>query len=37
MSTHNIPLSAYKIKSPEIIPNIIKSAAVGLFFLGTQD
>ena len=37
MSTHNMPLSIYKRKSHEIIPNIIMSAAMGFFFLGTLE
>ena len=37
MSTHNIPLSIQKRKSHLSIPNIIISAAMGFFFLGTQE
>ena len=36
MSTHNIPLSMYKRKSPKIIPNTIISGAMGLFCLGLK-
>ena len=37
MSTHNIPLSIIRRKSPLIIPNIIMSAAMGFFFQGTPE
>ena len=35
MSIHNIPSSVCKRKSPEIIPNNILSAVMGLSWLGT--
>ena len=37
MSTHNIPLSIYKRRSPEIIPNTIMSAAIGLLYYGLMN
>ena len=37
MSTHIIPYTQKKEKTPEMIPNTIMSAAIGLVFLGTQE
>ena len=37
MSTRNRPLSKSKRKSLKIIPNTIMSAAMGYFWLGTQE
>ena len=35
--TQHTIINIKKTKSPEIIPNTIMSAAVGLFLLGTQE